>query len=286
MLNHLTIAVGDGASPRRPHPTPPELSVLVPTRNEAANIEELLQRISTAVAGIPTEVVFIDDSDDATPDVIRTVAHRGDGGTCQVSLLRRQGAERTGGLAGAVVDGLRAARAPWACVLDADLQHPPEAIPTLLAKANCDGADLVVASRYCQQGRAEGLGLVRRLISTASMSAARMLFPRRLRGVTDPMSGFFLVQPDAVDLDELRPRGFKILLELLVRCRALRRAEVAFVFATRRAGQSKGSVQEGLSYLRSLCELRLGPGRARVRPVTGVPAVEPLVPLLQEAAPA
>jgi hypothetical protein len=69
MLNHLTIAIGDGASLRCPHPTPPELSVLVPTRNEAANIEELLQRISTAVAGIPTEVVFIDDSDDATPDV-------------------------------------------------------------------------------------------------------------------------------------------------------------------------------------------------------------------------
>jgi dolichol-phosphate mannosyltransferase len=113
-----------------------------------------------------------------------------------------------------------------------------------------------------------------------------MLFPRRLRGVTDPMSGFFLVRPDAVDLDELRPRGFKILLELLVRCRTLRRAEVAFVFATRRAGESKGSVREGLSYLRSLWDLRLGRGRARVRLVTGVPAVEPLVPLLQEAAPA
>jgi hypothetical protein len=100
MLNHLTIAVRDDASPRCPHPTSPELSVLVPTRNEATNIEELLHRISTAVAGIPTEVVFLDDSDDATPDVIRTVARRGDGGTCQVSLLRRQGAQRTGGLAG------------------------------------------------------------------------------------------------------------------------------------------------------------------------------------------
>jgi glycosyltransferase involved in cell wall biosynthesis len=140
MLNH-TIAVCDDASPRCPNRTSPELSVLVPTRNEAASIEELLHRISTAVAGIPTEVVFIDDSDDITPDVIRTVAHRGDGGTCQVSLIRRQGAQRTGGLAGAVVDGLRAARAPWACVLDADLQHPPEGIPRLLAKANRDGAD-------------------------------------------------------------------------------------------------------------------------------------------------
>jgi putative flippase GtrA len=113
-----------------------------------------------------------------------------------------------------------------------------------------------------------------------------MLFPRRLHDVTDPMSGFFLVRPDAVDSDALRPRGFKTLLELLVRCRALRRAKVAFVFATRRTRESNGSLREGLSYLRSLCELRFGLGRAPVWPMSGVPAVEPLVPLLQEVAPA
>ncbi len=285
MLDRTTIAVrkdsNPGTSPARP--TPPELSVLVPTRHEAGNIEQLLRRVSAAVAGIPTEIVFIDDSDDHTPAVIRTVARRGGGGACQVSLIRRQGVQRTGGLAGAVVDGLRAARAPWVCVLDADLQHPPEVIPTLLAKAERDRADLVVASRYCEQGRADGLGPLRALISTASSSAARMLFPWRLRGVTDPMSGFFLVRPGAIDLDALRPRGFKILLELLVRCRALRRAEVGFAFADRHAGQSKGSLREGLSYLGSLCELRCSLGSVASWPAAGVPAAEPLVPLLQEA---
>ena len=153
----------------------------------------------------------------------------------------------------------------------------------LLATAACDGAELVVASRYCEQGGTEGLGPVRALISTASTSAARMLFPRRLRGVTDPMSGFFLVRPDAVDVDALRPRGFKILLELLVRCRNLRHAEVGFAFADRHAEESKGSLREGLSYLRSLCELRFGLGSLPSRPMAGVPAVEPLVPLMQEA---
>ena len=96
----------------------PELAVLVPTRNEAANIEELLRRVSAAVTGIPTEIVFVDDSDDDTPTVIRTVAHR------------------------------RGVDAPWACVLDGDLQHPPEVIPALLAAAERDGADLAIASRY------------------------------------------------------------------------------------------------------------------------------------------
>jgi dolichol-phosphate mannosyltransferase len=260
MLGHTAVAVcgePDPAHPPIPRTTP-ELSVLVPTRNEAGNIEELLRRIAAAVAGVPTEVVFIDDSDDLTPEVIRAVARRGGGAACQVSLIHRQGARRTGGLAGAVVDGLRAARAPWACVLDADLQHPPEVIPMLLARAERDGADLVVASRYCGQGGADGLGPVRLLISAASSSAARVLFPWRLRGVTDPMSGFFLVRPGAIDLETLRPRGFKILLELLVRCHSLRRAEVGFTFADRHAGESKGSLREGLNYLRSLGELRFG----------------------------
>jgi hypothetical protein len=92
------------------------------------------------------------------------------------------------------------------------------------------------------------------------------------------MSGFFLVRPDAVDLDALRPRGFKILLELLVRCRALRRAEVAFVFApSRRGEQGLGAGRPELPPV----ALRVALGsRTCSRPaVTGVPAVEPLVPL-------
>jgi dolichol-phosphate mannosyltransferase len=238
----------------------PELAVLVPTRNEAANIEELLRHIAAAVTGIPTQIVFVDDSDDDTPAVIRTVARRQGGGSCQVSLIHRRGGQRTGGLGGAVVDGLRAINAPWVCVIDADLQHPPEVIPRLLATAERDGADLAIASRYCGTGRTDGPGPVRALISTACGSAAKLLFPFHLRGVTDPMSGFFLVRRSAVNLDELRPRGFKILLELLVRHGGLRSTEVGFTFADRHAGESKGSLREGFTYVGALGDLRLGRG--------------------------
>jgi dolichol-phosphate mannosyltransferase len=155
----------------------PELAVLVPTRNEAANVEELLRRVSAAVTGIATEIVFVDDSDDDTPAVIRTVARRRGGGPCQVSLIHRQGGQRTGGLGGAVVEGLRAVGAPWACVLDADLQHPPEVIPALVAVAERDGADLAIASRYCGEGRADGLGPLRALISAACGSGASCCSP-------------------------------------------------------------------------------------------------------------
>ena len=281
MPNHTTFAMREHAGPvRSPAPQPvPKLAVLVPTRNEAANIEELLRRISAAVTGIPTEIVFVDDSDDDTPDVIRDVTRRRGGGTCRVSLIHRRDGQRTGGLGGAVVDGLRAAEAPWACVLDADLQHPPEVIPRLLAAAERDGADLAVASRYCGTGRADGLGPARALISTACGSAAKLLFPARLGGVTDPMSGFFLVRRSAIRLDELRPRGFKILLELLVRHGGLRTTEVPYTFADRHAGESKGTLREGLTYLGSLADLRLDRGASPPsRSSLSAVEVEPLAP--------
>jgi dolichol-phosphate mannosyltransferase len=284
MPNHSTLTVREGTrpAPSRTGQPDPTLAVLVPTRNEAGNVEELLRRISTSVAHIPTQIIFIDDSHDATPDVIRAVARRGGGGACQVSLIHRQGSLRTGGLGGAVVDGLRAVSAPWACVLDGDLQHPPEVIPTLLAKAESEGADLAVASRYCGQGRSDGLGPVRTLVSAGCTWAAKLLVPGRLRGVTDPMSGFFLVRPSAFDLDQLRPRGFKILLELLVRGRDLHLTEVGFAFADRHAGESKGSLREGLTYGGSLGELRLGRRtRSPSRPAVGAAEVELLAPLAQ-----
>jgi cellulose synthase/poly-beta-1,6-N-acetylglucosamine synthase-like glycosyltransferase len=88
------------------HASPPasragvRLAVLVPTRNEAANIETLLERTGAAVAGIPTEVVFVDDSDDDTPAAIRAAARRTAGGAFQVSLIHRQGSQRSGAWTG------------------------------------------------------------------------------------------------------------------------------------------------------------------------------------------
>jgi dolichol-phosphate mannosyltransferase len=88
-----------------------------------------------------------------------------------------------------------------------------------------------------------------------------VLFPLRLSGVTDPMSGFFLVRTDAVDVDELRPDGFKILVEILLRGRPLRVVEVGYEFATRHAGSSKASAREGTKYVTRLVSLRCRPRR-------------------------
>jgi dolichol-phosphate mannosyltransferase len=231
----------------------PLLSVVVPTKNERENVAALLKRLEAALPTVAMEILFVDASTDGTSEVIEELASQS---ILDVVLLRQARERRRGGLGGAVVQGLRAARAPWACVMDADLQHPPELIAELIEQAEASELDLVVASRYCENGQAESFGWARAMASRSTTSAARMLFPRRLKDVTDPMSGFFLVRRDAIDFDVLRPRGFKILLELLVRNPGLRAAEVSFSFGERRAGRSKATINEGLRYLSLLARLR------------------------------
>jgi dolichol-phosphate mannosyltransferase len=158
-----------------------------------------------------------------------------------------------------VVEGIRSASAEYVVVMDGDLQHPAGLVPDLLDKAIGDSSDLVVASRYVGDGDASGLtSFWRRAVSRTSTLLARGCFPRRIgRVCTDPLTGFFCVRRDALDLDRLRPRGFKILVEILA-CHDLRVAELPLRFGQRQGGESKASWQNGMHFLRQLVELRLG----------------------------
>jgi dolichol-phosphate mannosyltransferase len=229
------------------------VSVIVPTFNEAPNVAALVERLTRSLVGLSAEIVFVDDSTDATPDVIRAAAASA---KVPIVLLHRDVPE--GGLGGAVVAGLKTAANDWCVVMDGDLQHPPELIPALLTSASSQNADVVVASRYVKGGSSNGLnGGIRHFVSSASTILTRAMFPRRLRDCTDPMTGFFAINTTSIDLNELRPRGFKILLEVLAR-NPLRVAEEPFVFAERHAGESKASVREGFRFLLQLAALRFG----------------------------
>ena len=237
----------------------PQVCVLVPTRDESGNIATLLSRLGPVLTLVHGEVLFVDDSDDDTPSVI--VAAAGRTVAAPVRMLHRHPGKRPGGLGGAVQAGLATVTAPWTVVMDGDLQHPPERIVDLLAAAGA-GADLVVASRHSGNGNAKGLSSgTRRLGSSGATWLARLLFPRTLAPVTDPMSGFFAVRTAAIDPASLRPRGFKILLEILVRTRPRRVVEVPFEFAERYAGHSKASWREMARYLRLLVALRITTAR-------------------------
>lgn len=239
-----------------------DVTVVVPTYNEGPNVAELVRRLAAAlapdgegrrVAPGGAEVLFVDDSRDDTPAIIERVAATA---PLPVRMIHRDVPD--GGLSGAVVAGLRAATGERVVVMDGDLQHPPEMVPVLLATARETGADVVVASRYTGKGDAGGLdGRYRRWVSKASGLLARSMFPVKLRDVSDPMTGFFVVRPGAVDLAALRPRGFKILLEILARQRLVV-VEEPFVFGERFAGRSKATVTNGLRYVQQLTLLRFG----------------------------
>ncbi|WP_314254589.1 glycosyltransferase family 2 protein [Streptomyces sp. DSM 40907] len=258
-LRHLH-APGD-AELTAPKTLTGSVTLIVPTFNESGNITELLRRLGEALPDhLPCEVLFVDDSTDDTPAVIEKAAADH---PFPVSVLHRETAD--GGLGGAVVEGIKRADTDWIVVMDADLQHPPHLVPELVGEGIRTGADLVVASRYISGGSRAGLaGSYRIAVSRAATWLTKGLFPRALRGISDPMSGFFAMRRSVVTAEALKPLGYKILLELAVRCRPGRVAEVPFVFQDRYAGESKSTAREGMRFLAHLASLRSATPLARM----------------------
>jgi len=232
-------AMNAAASPDRPQP-PVRATVVVPTYNEAANLPPLCHRIMAALPG--AEIVVVDDgSQDGTADVARKLADK-----YPVRVIERVN-ER--GLSTAVLRGLAEARTDLCCVMDADLSHPPEAIPSLV-HAVLEGADVAVGSRYVPGGDIDQWPLFRRLASKAGTLLARPLTP-----VRDPMAGFFCLRKSLLDGVALKPRGFKILLEILARTGTTRTVEVPIHFEDRSAGDSKFSSKQRREFLKQVWTL-------------------------------
>jgi dolichol-phosphate mannosyltransferase len=232
------------------------VSVVVPTRNESDNLDALVARTAAALAPVPWtwELLVVDDSDDDTPDRVRAAARSGR----PVRLLHRPPHARADGLAGAVDAGFRDAAGSVLAVMDADLQHPPEVLPELVGAVLDEGADVAVASRYCHGSAVDatdGLdGRWRRVVSRACRWPVWLTRPR-LRQVRDPLGGFFALRREVLQDAQLRPAGFKILLEVLGRGRWEHVREVPYRFAPREAGSSKAELRQGLVFLRQVGRL-------------------------------
>ncbi len=250
---------------------PPQVTIVVPTRGEAGNIGQLVARVDRALGAVRAEILFVDDSDDETPEVIRATAARS---SRTVRLLHREPGHRDGRLGGAVIAGFQLARAPWAIVLDGDLQHPPEVLPALMRETLGPDVDLVYGTRYVGGGDAAGLSSARReWVSSLSTRLSKALFPRKLSGVSDPMSGLFAVRLSALELPELKPVGYKVLLEILANSRIRTAVGVPFSFQERHSGESKASLAEGGRFLLQLSALRLGMTVSRLLQVVAFLAV-------------
>jgi dolichol-phosphate mannosyltransferase len=224
---------------------PDLISVIVPTYQEAENIPHLVARLSAVrdTSGLPIEVTFMDDdSGDGSPKVVDSL------GLGWVKLVTRTSNR---GLSYAVMDGLKQSPGDVVVVMDADLSHPPEAIPQMLEELRA-GADLVVGSRFADGGStADDWGPFRWLNSRVATTLA---FP--LTRISDPMSGFFAMRRATfADAENLNPIGYKILLELIVKCRCQLIVEVPIHFDNRRYGESKLSFKEQMRYFRHLRRL-------------------------------
>lgn len=240
------------AAARRPAPA---LTVVLPTRNERDNVAPLLAALVPALDGILAELVVVDDSTDGTAEEF---ARHADSLPFPLRLVVRPPADRRRGLAADVVRGFGAALGDYVCVMDADLQHPPALARELLETAQQERADVVIASRYVAGGSAGGLANgLRHAASQSSNLVTRLLFPRRVWPVRDPMSGCFVARRAVLRRGRLRPVGYKILLEVLVRCRPRHVRELPYQMDSRHAGHSKANLRQAWNFLRHLARLRL-----------------------------
>ncbi|WP_271023748.1 glycosyltransferase family 2 protein [Rhizobium sp. RCAM05973] len=221
-----------------------ELSIVIPTFNERENIVPLIERLRAALVGIAWEVIFVDDdSSDKTVDVVRSLS---------LSDRRIRGIRRIHrrGLAGACLEGILSTSAPIVAVMDADLQHDETRLAAMLAMMRSNRTDLVVATRYGEEGSsAEGFNGIRQVGSQMAIRIARRLLKIE---TSDPMSGFFMVKRALID--ELAPKlsqqGFKILLDIIASSPVpLKIGEISYVFRPRIHGESKLDASVVFEYL-------------------------------------
>ena len=232
------------------------LSLVVPTYNERHNLPTLLERLQSALAdcGEPFEVIVVDDdSPDGTAAAARSLQPR-------FPWLRVRARKHQRDLSTAVLAGWFEGRGDILGVIDGDLQHPPELLPTLLRRLKETGADLVIASRHVRGGGVSRWSPLRRLISWGATLMAGFILPGTLSRVRDPMSGYFLVRRAVIEGAPLRPVGYKILLEVLAKGEYQKVKEIPYIFQERLRGGSKLSARHGWQYLLHLTSIALDTG--------------------------
>jgi dolichol-phosphate mannosyltransferase len=235
----------DGAAKEFGVPHAPLVSIVVPTYNERERLEHFVRTLVHVLedSGLDGEIVIVDDN---SPDGTGTLADAL-AGQLPVRVVHRAGKL---GLGSAVMAGFAVARGELLGVMDADVSHPPERVPVLVAALKQSGADVVIGSRYVPGGGTKNWPVSRALMSRSACLVARLVTP-----VHDAASGFFVLRRPVIAGVEIKAAGFKICLELLVRGSVRSVVEVPYVFTDRAAGESKMSHREALGYVVQIAQL-------------------------------
>ncbi len=225
---------------------PLDVSVVLPTYNEAQNLPVLVPQILAELQrnGIRGEVIVVDDD---SPDGTGSEVAPRLAAQYPVRLLLRKDVR---GLATAVLEGFAASRATVCVVMDADGSHPPDKLGEMILPVLQGTADMTVGSRNLPGGGSENWPWHRRLVSGAAA-----LLARRLSRLSDPTSGFMAIRRDLLDGLQLNPIGYKIVLEIAVKAGGANLREIPIVFHDRRRGKSKLGLGEQIRYLRHLSRL-------------------------------
>lgn len=226
-----------------------ETSIIVPAYKEAANIPPLVERVFKALGPgkqAKAELIIVDDnSGDGSEEAVQKLAKKG----YPVRIIVRK-TER--GLSSAVIRGFLEAKGEVLICMDADLQHPPESVPDMIK--SMQKKQFSIGTRYAggKMQADENWAWYRRVISKGARLLARPLTP-----LSDPMTGFFSIRKDLFleHLGQINPVGFKIALELFVKCNIQEHSEVPIAFGVRTAGSSKLSGKVMLYYVKHLRDL-------------------------------
>ena len=225
-----------------------KVSIVIPTYKEKDNIPELFERIFKVLNNnkIDGEIIVVDDdSQDGTTEIVNKNKE-----SKPVKLVLRKD-ER--GLASACIEGFKLATGEILLVMDADLQHPPEKIPDLI-NAIKEGADIAVGSRYVEGGSLGKWTIGRKIVSKGASTLANILF-YEIKDIKDKESGFFAFKKEVIKEVKLKPKGYKILLEILILGKYNKAVEIGFYFGKRSAGKSKLGIGIIFSYISHLIRL-------------------------------
>lgn len=224
------------------------VSVILPTFNEAGNVGAAIRAIAGSLDGLTDYEILVvdDDSPDRTWEIVQGLGEADPRIRCERRIDRK-------GLSSAIMDGLRGAKGERLVVMDADLQHPADTLPSILDAL--ENASIVVASRYMPGGEVGSWNAIRAWSSRLFTWWTRKMLGLKVR---DPLSGFFGIRRDTFLRIEprLNPRGYKALLELLVRAKDVPQSEVPLKFGLRHAGDSKLGIGTVWDLIRSVGELR------------------------------
>jgi dolichol-phosphate mannosyltransferase len=220
-----------------------KLSLVIPTYNEKENIQKLIKKIQEEFKEnkINGEIIIVDDnSPDGTGRILEDLKKK----TKNLKVIHRGGKL---GLSSAVLEGWKIADGEVLGVIDADLSHPPEKIKQLFQEIESNKADFTIGSRYIKGGRIEGWNFKRKL-----MSKTATLLSRIYTKVKDPMTGFFMIKKEVIKNVDLNPKGFKILLEIIIKGKYQNIKEIPITFINRVEGKSKAGTKEIFYYLQNL----------------------------------